>query len=65
MTQIKFWYQVQKPIAKKAFRAQLMSLGDITEKTFYNYLNGGAPKLIIALLSQYSQIETNTIYKSK
>jgi len=65
MTELKFWYQTQSANGKNAFKTQVISLARINEKTFYKYLNQGAPKLVINLLSQLSQLDKSLIYKNK
>ena len=65
MTELKYWYQTQSKNGKNAFKTQVISLARIGEKTFYKYLNQGAPKLVISLFSQLSKLDKNLIYKNK
>jgi hypothetical protein len=65
MTQIKFWYQSQDRQTKTAIRSQVVALWNVTIQSFYSYLNGGAPKLLINHLSEVSKIDKSQIYKNK
>lgn len=64
---LKTWYESLNPKAQLKAKTSIIALCDISEKTFYNYLNGvyDVPKLTQKAISSIAKKPTNKLFTKK
>lgn len=64
MTKLKYWYATRMQTEKQNFIVYMTDSCGVDEKTVYRYLNNEAPKLTKHLISDYTKIPVDQLYKT-
>ena len=64
MTKLKYWYMTRMVAEKQAFITYMADSCGVDETTVYRYLNNEAPKLTKHLISDYTKIPVEYLYKT-